>query len=137
MWEIAALAIPKAVGREGKRLYCFPLFPSGRHFHRGRRGVFRFVVQSVELTRVLLVADLLAVGMHLRLALYVLLCLDDRKSVAEPLVLNDGSVAYSLVFAKKALGSECPSIGLRACRPGTLRGRHTCQQVVEALQELG
>ena len=96
---------PRTVGR-GKRLYCFPHFPSGRHFHRGRRGAFRFVVRPVELTRILLVADLLTVGLHLRLALDVLLCLDDSQSVAESLVLDDRCVADTLVFAEETIGKR-------------------------------
>lgn len=86
--------------------FIVPRFPSGRHFHRGCRCVFRLVIRSVELTGVLLVAGLLAVGLHLRLALHVLLCLDDRKSMAESFVLNDCSVADTLVFAEDAVGKR-------------------------------
>ena len=42
----------------------------------------------------------------LRLAPYVLLCLDDRKSVAESFVLDDRSVAHTLVFAEEAIGKR-------------------------------
>jgi hypothetical protein len=79
---IDVLAIPKDCGKRGKRLYCFPRFPSGRHFHRWPRGAFLDVVGAIDLARSLLVADLLAVRLHFRLALYFLLRLDDRQRVA-------------------------------------------------------
>src|SRR5260370_40292871 len=52
-----------------------PCFPSGRHFHRGRRHDFRFIVGPVKLPASLLIAELLAVGPYLRLMFDVLLCL--------------------------------------------------------------
>ena len=86
--------------------FIVPLFPSGRHFHRGRRRDFRFVIRPVELTRVLLIAPFLAVGFDLRLVLQILLCLDDRERMTESLVLNDRSVADSLILAEHAVGKH-------------------------------
>lgn len=65
-----------------------------------------FVIRSVELTRVLLTAPFLAVGFDLRLVLQILLCLDDRERMTESLVLNDGSVADSLILAEHAVGKH-------------------------------
>ena len=89
MWESTFFVDFQGLWEERETALCFPLFPSGRHFHRDRRGAFRFVVRPIELTRVLLVGDLLAVGLHLRLTLYVLLRLDDRQCMSEALVLDD------------------------------------------------
>ena len=86
--------------------FIVPRFPSARHFHRGRRNAFCFVILTVKLTRILPVADLLAVGLDLRFMLQSLLCLDDRKLMAEPLVLDDRCVAHTLVFAEEAIGKR-------------------------------
>ena len=48
--------------------------------------------------------DLLAVGLHLRLALYVLLRLNDLEGVAKPFVIDDGCVTYKLVLSEHTVG---------------------------------
>jgi len=71
----------------------------------------------------------LATGLHFRLALYVLLRFDDRESMAESLVLDDRSVAHTLVFAEEAIGKRAtfrPDLK-RAVRE-TRRDRRTCHQ---------
>src|ERR1700730_18767922 len=81
-----------------------PCFPSGRHFHRGRRHDFRFIVGPVKLPASLLIAELLAVGPYLRLMLDVLLCLHHRECMAQSLVLDDCCMADTLVLAEDAIG---------------------------------
>src|ERR1700693_1697872 len=83
-----------------------PCFPSGRHFHRGRRRDFRFVIRPVKPTRVLLVSALCAVSHHLRYMLDVLLRFHRCECVAEAFVLYDSGVAYALVFAEDTIGKQ-------------------------------
>ena len=78
-----------------------PGFPSGRHFHRFcRRRARLFIIGAVDFSWVLLIAELLAVGLHLRLVLDLLSRLDQRQSVAEPLVLDNGRVLTRWSFEK-------------------------------------
>ncbi len=67
---------------------------------------FWLVLLTVELTRILLVADLLAVGLDLWFELSILLCLDDRPSVDEPFLLNNRSVADTLVSCWRRVGKQ-------------------------------
>jgi hypothetical protein len=87
-----------------------PCFPSGRHFHgfTRRRRIKFFLRQAVDLAGCLAIATLFAVGLNLRLALRILLCLDDGERMSQTLVLDDGGVADSLVFAEDAVGKYLP-----------------------------
>ncbi len=86
--------------------FVVPRFPSGCHFHRGCGSDFCFVIGDEELTWSFLIAGLLAVGFDFRLALQILLCLDDRKSMTESLVLNDGCGVDSLILVEGAVGKH-------------------------------
>src|SRR5260370_41288548 len=85
-----------------------PCFPSGRHFHRGRRRDFRFVIRPVKPTRVLLVSALCAVSHPLRYMLDVLLRFHRCECMAQTLVLDDGCVTDPLVLAEDAIGKRVP-----------------------------
>ncbi len=106
MCEIAALAISKDCGKGGKRLYCFPPFPSGRHFHRGRVREFFFVVRPINLARSFLVSVLVTVGQDLGQALEILLRLHRSECMSQPLVLDDCRVTDTLILAEDAIGRQ-------------------------------
>lgn len=65
-----------------------------------------FVLWSVEFARALPVSHFVTVGLHPRLVLHVLLCLDQGQCVTESLVLDDGGVAHTLVFAERTIGKQ-------------------------------
>ena len=69
---------------------------------------FRLEVWSVDSSWALPVSGLLAVVHNLRDRLEILLRLDDRKRMAESLVLNDGGVADTLILAEDAVGKRLP-----------------------------
>jgi hypothetical protein len=58
------------------------------------------------MTRVLLVAKLLAVGSYLDFTLHILLRLHESECMAKPFVLDDGGVADTLVLAEGAVGKR-------------------------------
>ena len=74
--------------------------------HRFWRGRFFDEVRSTDLARTLLVVGLLAVGQHFGLTLEVLLCHDDRECVTKSLVLDNRSVADTLILADDAVGKR-------------------------------
>ena len=76
------------------RPVCLPRFPSDRHFHRGGRHDFWFVIGPVKLSASLLISKLLAVGPYLRLMLHILLRLHHSEGMAEAFVFDDGCMAY-------------------------------------------
>jgi hypothetical protein len=86
--------------------FIVPRFPSGRHFHRGRRGEFCFVVWSIELARALLVSDLVTISHDLRQSLDILLRLHSSECMSQPLVFDDGRVTDALIFAEDAIGKR-------------------------------
>ena len=86
--------------------FIVPRFPSDRHFHRGCNCDFLFVIRPVNLTRVLLVSAFGAVGQDLRQVLRVLLGFHCSKCVTQPLVLDDGCVADTLILAEDAVGQQ-------------------------------
>src|SRR3979411_3502643 len=93
-------------GRPTASSSVFHDFHHGRHFPRGRRRDFRFVIRPVKPTRVLLVSALCAVSHHLRYMLDVLLRFHRCECVAETFVLYDSGVAYALVFAEDAIENQ-------------------------------
>ena len=76
---------------EGWDGFIVPRFPSDRHFHRLGASAFFDEVWPVDARGLFLIAGLLAVGHHLRLALEFLLCLHERQRMTESLVLDDRS----------------------------------------------
>ncbi|MBB5060640.1 hypothetical protein HDF16_005376 [Granulicella aggregans] len=106
MWESTFFVVSKAFGKSGQ--FIVPGFPSGRHFHRRRQCEFSFVIHPVKLTWILFVAELVAVGLHLRLALYFLFCFDDLQRMSKSFVLDDRRVADTLVLAEEAIGKRAP-----------------------------
>jgi len=64
------------------------------------------VVRPIDLSNSFLIAELLTVGLHPRREVRVSLRLDDGKSVAETLVINDCGVAHPLIFAEGAIGKK-------------------------------
>ena len=90
MWESTYLVDFQGLW-EGWDSFIVPPFPSGRHFHRGHGCVFRFLVGSVQLTRVLLVSALCAVVPHLRFMLDVLLRFHFGEGMAQAFVLDSSA----------------------------------------------
>ena len=64
------------------------------------------VVGPIYLPTALLVLALLAVGLHLRFEMAVLLSFDQSQRVAKTLVHNDRSLADSLILAEYAVGKQ-------------------------------
>jgi hypothetical protein len=86
--------------------FIVPPFPSDRHFPRFRLRRFWLEVWAIDSSRVLLVAGLLAVVHNLGDAAEVPLRLDDRQCMPQAVVLDDGSVADTLILAKDAVGKR-------------------------------
>src|SRR5450755_4251857 len=104
-----SLVISKVCGKGGKRTAsssCF--YPFQQTVISTANGFRRFwlVVRSINTSRVFLVARLLAVRHDLRSLLEVLMRLDDRKRMAEALVLDNRGMADSLVLTKGAVGKN-------------------------------
>jgi hypothetical protein len=96
---------PKSVGRGGDGTASSSVFHpfDQTGISTAARGYVEFAREcwwSVDLSSSLLVADLLAVVLHLRLVLYVLLRLDQDQRMAETLVLDDSGVTESLILAE-------------------------------------
>jgi hypothetical protein len=95
-WECGngrSLAITKGCGKSG----------TVSSFHAFHQSV---ISTASDFLFAFSIIDLLTVCFHLRDIFEVLLCLDERECMAEPLVLNDGSVVDALVFIKDAVGKH-------------------------------
>jgi hypothetical protein len=74
-------------------------------------GDFGNIVRPVNLPPTFLILALLAVGLHLRFEMAVLLSFDLSQCVAQALVLDDGGVTDPLILAEDAV-----SDGMRPIR---------------------
>ncbi len=102
-------AISKDCGKRGKRLSCFPRFPSGRHFHRFCGHAFGFwdVIWPIDSRRrFFLYPPLSLLVMILGRCLVSCCAFTVVRACRKPLVLDDGCVAHALVFAENTIGKR-------------------------------
>jgi hypothetical protein len=75
-------------------------------FERLGKGYLLDVFRPIDLSNSFLIAALLTVGLHLRRKVRVSLCLDNGKSVAQALVLDDCCGTDPLIFTEDAVGNQ-------------------------------